>query len=61
MRILKTIRNILFCKILPWHSFIVDYELVESPEDPLHTGICDKYKCKWCGYIGHVDSQGNLY
>ena len=43
-----------------WHSF-GDYELVESPEDPLNTHICDKYKCKWCGYTGMVDSQGNLF
>lgn len=54
MNILKKI----FCKI-GWHSF--DYELVEIPYDPLNTHICDKYKCKWCGYIGMLDSQGNLF
>lgn len=47
-----------FCKI-GWHSFT--YELVETPDDPLHTGICNKYKCKWCGYVGMKDSQGNLF
>jgi len=48
----------LLCKI-GWHSF--SYDLVEVPNDPLHTGYCNKYKCKWCGYIGMVDSQGNLF
>lgn len=54
---LKVIKKIL-CKI-GWHSF--GYELVEVPKDPLNTGICNKYKCKWCGEIGLVDSQGNLF
>lgn len=49
-----------FCSI-GWHSFIVGYDLVEVPDDPLHTGICNKYKCKWCEYKGMVDSQGNLF
>ena len=48
----------IFCKI-GWHSF--SYDLVEKPNDPLHTGICDRYKCKWCGMISLVDSQGNLF
>ncbi len=50
----------LLCKI-GWHSFISGYDLVEVPNDILNTGICNKYKCKWCGYIGMVDSQGNLF
>lgn len=40
------------CKV-GWHSF-GNYELVETP-------ICNKYKCKWCGYIGMVDSQGKFF
>ena len=48
------------CKI-GWHSFISGYDLVEVPNDPLNTGICNKYKCKWCDMIGLVDSQGNLF
>lgn len=44
-----------FCKI-GWHSF--GYDLVEH--DGYH-GIANKYKCKWCGYVGMVDSQGNLF
>ena len=55
---MKIIRR-LFCKI-GWHSF-GHYELVEIPNDPLNSNICNKYKCKWCGYIGMVDSQGNLF
>ena len=54
---LKIIKKF-FCKI-GWHSF--SYDLVETPKDPLNTGICNKYKCKWCGGIGLVDSQGNLF
>lgn len=50
----------LFCRI-GWHSYIVGYELVEVPEDPLHSGICNKYQCKWCGCVGLKDSQGNLF
>ncbi|KKN09558.1 hypothetical protein LCGC14_1045480 [marine sediment metagenome] len=26
-----------------------------------HDGASFKAKCKWCGYIGLVDSQGNLF
>lgn len=48
-----------FACIIGWHSF--SYDFVESPEDPLYTHICDKYKCKWCGYVGMLDSQGNLF
>lgn len=54
---LKIIKRFL-CKI-GWHSF--SYELVEIPKDPLNTGICNKYKCKWCSGVGLVDSQGNLF
>ena len=46
-----------FCRI-GLHSFPVGYDLVEH--DGYH-GIANKYKCKWCGYIGMVDSQGNLF
>lgn len=54
---MKLIKKLL-CKI-GWHSF--GYDLVEKPEDLLNTGICNKYKCKWCGMIGLVDLQGNLF
>lgn len=45
----------LCCKI-GWHSFT--YDLVEYD---WYKGIANMYKCKWCGYIGMVDSQGNLF
>lgn len=48
----------IFCK-LGWHSR--KYDLVEIPNDPLNTGICNKYRCRWCGYIGLKDSGGNLF
>lgn len=40
----------LFCKI-NWHSFSYDAPI----------GNQSHYKCKWCGYEGLVDSQGNLF
>ena len=43
-----------FCKI-GWHSFLGGYE-------PLYFDGCSEHaKCKWCGYEGMVDSQGNLF
>ena len=45
----------IFCNI-GWHSFSCDI----AEYDGYH-GISNKYKCKWCGYIGMVDSQGNLF
>ena len=39
-----------------WHSF--NYASAEQ-EDP--TGFLVFAKCKWCGYEGQVDSQGNLF
>lgn len=50
----------IFCKI-GWHSFFQGFDLVDVPDDPLNNHICDKYKCKWCGYVGMIDSQGNLF
>ena len=51
----------LFCK-LGWHSF--RYDLVESYDlvkrDGYHS-IANKYRCRWCGYVGMVDSKGNLF
>jgi len=44
----------LFCKI-GWHSLPVGFEEVEFDG-------CSKYaRCKWCGYEGMIDSQGNLF
>lgn len=42
------------CGWLQWHSTFVGYD------DDRIDGI--RYaKCKWCGYEGLVDSQGNLF
>ena len=54
MKIIKLIQK-LFCKI-GWHSF--GYNLIETDK---YKGIANKYQCKWCKYIGMVDSQGNLF
>lgn len=52
---MKNIIKKIFCKI-GWHSF--SYDIVEYDE---HIGENHHYKCKWCGYEGLVDSQGNLF
>lgn len=41
-----------FCKI-GWHSFTYEYTK--------HDGCSQHAKCKWCGYEGMIDSQGNLF
>ena len=43
-----------FCKI-GWHCHQKDY-ITESFD-----GASMHCKCKWCGYKGMVDSQGNLF
>lgn len=40
----------LFCKI-GWHCHMNDYKTTDGVE----------FECKWCGYKGLVDSQGNLF
>lgn len=44
----------LYCKI-GWHCHMKDY-IYESFD-----GASEHCKCKWCGYKGMVDSQGNLF
>ena len=44
----------LFCKI-GWHCHQKDY-ITEGFD-----GVSTHCKCKWCGYKGMVDSQGNLF
>ena len=44
----------MFCKI-GWHSFPVGF----TPLD--FDGCSEHAKCKWCGYEGMIDSQGNLF
>lgn len=36
-----------------WHSW--SYDTTEFDGCPVHS------KCKWCGYEGMIDSQGNLF
>lgn len=42
------------CKI-GWHSPRHLWEFIEA--DDVNT----KCRCPWCGYIGMIDSQGNLF
>lgn len=44
----------IFCKI-GWHCHQKDY--IHQSFD----GASSHCKCKWCGYEGMVDSQGNLF
>ena len=43
-----------YCKI-GWHCHSADY-IFDSFD-----GASDHCTCKWCGYKGMVDSQGNLF
>lgn len=40
------------CKI-GWHSWTYEYLYYD--------GCSNHAKCKWCGYEGLIDSQGNLF
>lgn len=42
-----------FCKI-GWHS-VTGFEATGFDGCSVHA------KCKWCGYEGMIDSQGNLF
>lgn len=41
-----------------WHSPSRLWILVQHDG---YKGIANEYKCPWCGYVGMVDSQGNLF
>lgn len=43
-----------FCRI-GWHSWLVGYEITDWFGDNVRAA------CKWCGYHGMIDSQGNLF
>ena len=48
-----------FCWI-GWHSALLGFENVHhKKDDPLKFLVFAK--CKWCGYEGQIDSQGNLF
>ena len=44
----------LMCKI-GWHSFFIGFEVIGFD------GCSEHAKCRWCGYKGMIDSQGNLF
>lgn len=44
----------LCCKI-GWHSPPHLWQPIEFDGNTMHC------KCPWCGYVGMVDSQGNLF
>lgn len=43
-----------YCKI-GWHCHSKDYQFDYSD------GVSAHCTCKWCGYHGMIDSQGNLF
>ena len=43
-----------YCKI-GWHCHSKDYQFDHSDGASAHC------TCKWCGYHGMIDSQGNLF
>ena len=43
-----------YCKI-GWHCHSKDYQFDYSD------GVSEHCTCKWCGYHGMIDSQGNLF
>jgi len=43
-----------FCRI-GWHSIFVGFDPVEFDGCSVHA------RCRWCGGVGMVDSQGNLF
>jgi len=43
----------MFCNRLEWHS--------PGPETTGHDGCSTHARCRWCGYEGMVDGQGNLF
>ena len=48
-----------FC-YMGWHSYFSGYDDVHGhSNDPYN--ILKYGKCKWCGFEGQIDSQGNLY
>jgi len=42
-----------YCHVLPWHS--------PSPEHIGFDGCSVHARCRWCGYEGMLDSNGDLF
>ena len=45
----------ILCKVLRWHSIFVGFQHLGFDGCSVHA------KCRWCGYKGMIDSQGNLF
>jgi hypothetical protein len=43
------------CCWIGWHSWFAGFSATT------HDGCSQHAKCKWCGYEGMIDSQGNLF
>ena len=43
------------CCRFGWHSILAGFETTGFDGCPVHA------RCKWCGYKGMIDSQGNLF
>ena len=49
-----------FCCWMGWHSIFIGFaDIHRADNDPLKFLVFAK--CKWCGYEGQIDSQGNLF
>ena len=58
MKLFKLIKR--FHCWMGWHSSWVGWDNTRKhPDDPLQ--FLTYAKCKWCGYKGQIDSQGNLF
>jgi len=44
-----------FCCWIGWHSWFSGFENTGFDGCSVHA------RCKWCGYEGMIDSQGNLF
>ena len=44
-----------FACLIGWHSPARYWEHIEFD------GCSEHCRCPWCGYVGMVDSQGNLF
>jgi len=53
LKIMRWVKGI-FCK-MGWHAFPVGFESIGFD------GCSEHARCKWCGYEGMIDSQGNLF
>ena len=56
---MKLIRR-LFCRV-GWHSFPAGYDWDAQGAYRLHGIGGGRARCRWCGGMGLVDSQGNMF